>query len=488
MATVVERYADEVAFVDVDNRLTFGQWDRAAAGVATTMGDLGVRPGDVVCLYAPSSTVYPICYQAAMRLGAITSGINTRLGPGEVESIFARTQPRLVVCDDPDAIPAPPPPGAGILRRADLAAAAAADPRARRAPIGPSTTVAIVWTSGTTGQPKGAMFDHANLAAMAAGSGPLSRPGDHRLSPLPFAHVGYMTRMWDELVHVITTVIVPAPWKAGEALRLIEAEEVTVGQGVPSQWSLMLAHPDFERTDVSTLRLAATGGASVPPELVREMRRRLGCPVIVRYTSTEACVSTGSDPSDPDEVIINTVGRAEQGVELALVDDEMHPVPTGTVGTVRLRSAAVMRGYWKDPERSAEVLAPDGWLLTGDLGSVDDAGNLTLVGRRTEMYIRGGYNVYPSEVEAVLSAHPGVDRVAVVGVPDPVLGQLGHAFVVVAAGQPAPALEDLRAWCRLRLADYKSPDRVTLVEDLPLTAMSKIDKRGLLARATGAER
>jgi acyl-CoA synthetase (AMP-forming)/AMP-acid ligase II len=374
-----------------------------------------------------------------------------------------------------------------VLPRAGLAAAAKADPLPRRADLKSADPVAIVWTSGTSGSPKGAVFDHANLAAMAAGAGPLSEPGDRRLSPLPFAHVGYMTRVWDELVHVITTVVVPAPWKAGEALRLIGTEGVTVGQGVPSQWSLMLAHPDFDQTDVSSLRLAATGGASVPPDLVRDMRRRVGCPVIVRYTSTEACVSTGSRPGDPDDVIINTVGRPEQGVEMEIVDDDGAVVPTGTVGTVRLRSGAVMRRYWKDPARTAEVISEDGWLLTGDLGRVDDAGNLTLVGRRTDMYIRGGYNVYPTEVEAVLGEHPAIDKVAVVGVGDPVLGQIGVAFVVPASQAAPPDLDELRKWIRERLADYKAPDRLRVVDDLPLTAMSKIDKRALVAAVSEAQ-
>jgi len=483
MAAVVQAYPEEEAFVDGDARLTFAEWDRAAGGVATVMADLGVGKGDVVCLLLPSSADYAIAYQAAMRLGAITSGINTRLGPGEVESIFARTEPSLVICEDPHRLTSPPP--ATVLPRVGLAAAAKADPLEHPVGLTADDVVAVVWTSGTSGQPKGAVFDHANLAAMAEGAGALSRPGDRRLSPLPFAHVGYMTRVWDELVHVVTTIVVPAPWKAGEALRLIGTEGVTVGQGVPSQWALMLAHPDFDQTDVSSLRLAATGGATVPPELVRDMRRRLGCPVIVRYTSTEACVSTGSRPDDPDEVIINTVGRPEVGVELEIVDDYNAMVSTGTVGTVRLRSGAVMRRYWKDPVRTAEVLSDDRWLLTGDLGRLDEAGNLTLVGRRTEMYIRGGYNVYPSEVEAVLGEHPAVDKVAVVGVGDPVLGQIGVAFVVPAAAEAPPDLDELRRWIRARLADSKAPDRLKVVDDLPLTAMSKIDKRALAGRYAG---
>ncbi len=437
LAAVVDAYPDEEAFVDGDGRLTFSEWNRAADGVAAVMADLGVVKGDVVCLLLPSSADYAIAYQAAMRLGAITSGINTRLGPGEVESIFARTEPRLVICEDPERLSSPPP--ATVLPRAGLAAAAKADPLPRRTDLRSDDPVAVVWTSGTSGQPKGAVFDHASLEAMARGAGALSRPGDRRLSPLPFAHVGYMTRVWDELLHVITTIVVPAPWKAGDALRLMGTEGVTVGQGVPAQWSLMLAHPDFDQTDVSSLRLAATGGASVPPELVRDMRRRLGCPVIVRYTSTEACVSTGSRPDDPDEVIINTVGRPEVGVEMEIVDDEGAAVEVGDVGTVRLRSGAVMRRYWKDPVRTSEAISEDGWLLTGDLGRLDEAGNLTLVGRRTDMYIRGGYNVYPAEVEAVLADHPAVGKVAVVGIGDPVLGQVGVAFVVPADPAAPPS-------------------------------------------------
>lgn len=331
MAAVVDAYPEREAFVGGGRRLTFAGWDRASSSVAAGLAELGVGKGDVVCLFLPSSAEYAVCYQAAMRLGAITSGINTRLGPAEVASIFARTDPRVVICERPADLPAAPPVAAAVVAL-DQILAALGGPLRRTPRLEAHDPVAIVWTSRTTGQPKGAVFDHANLQAMAAGAGVLSQPGDRRLSPLPFAHVGYMTRMWDELTHVITTVIVPSPWKAPEALRLIQSERVTVGQGVPAQWALMLAHADFESTDVSSLRLAATGAASVPPELVREMKRRLGCPVIVRYASTEACLSTGSRPDDPDDVIVNTVGRPSGGVELEVVDDGS-PVPAGQVGT-----------------------------------------------------------------------------------------------------------------------------------------------------------
>jgi acyl-CoA synthetase (AMP-forming)/AMP-acid ligase II len=477
MRATAEAHPEREAFVDGARRLTFGGWDRAADGLAATLAESGVGRGDVVCLMLPSSADYAICYQAAMRLGAITSGINPRLGPAEVASIISRTRPKLTITQSE------PPPGTGrFMRRDELGEACRRDPMRTRPRIDGSEAVAIVWTSGTTGEPKGAVFGHANLEATARGGGDLSSPGDRRLSPLPFAHVGYMTKPWDELVNLITTVIVPTPWKAREALRLIEEEAVTVAQGVPTQWSLMLADPQFDATDVSSLRVAGTGASTVPPELVREMRRRLGCPVVVAYASTEAAITTRSRIGDPDEVVSATVGGASEAVEIEVVDDDGHPTATGVVGRVRCRSAAVMRGYWGDPERTKEVLDADGWLTTGDLGRFDEAGNLLLAGRRSDMYIRGGYNVYPAEVEAVLGEHPGVDKVAVVGVPDSVLGQIGAAYVVpaIGCGPDEPGLDDVRAWCRRRLADYKAPDRLERLTELPLTSMLKVDKQALL--------
>jgi acyl-CoA synthetase (AMP-forming)/AMP-acid ligase II len=237
----------------------------------------------------------------------------------------------------------------------------------------------------------------------------------------------------------------------------------------------MLDHPDFDATDLSSLRIAGTGAANVPPELVREMQQRLGCPVVIGYTSTEAAITTGTVPGDTPEVMAQTVGRARDNVELELVD-----VVEG-VGRVRCRSDAVMRGYWRDPERTAEVLDAGGWLTTGDLGSLDERGYLTLVGRKNEMYIRGGYNVYPAEVERVLSNHPGVHEIAIIGVPDPVLGEIGAAYVVAAPGAQ-PDLAALRAFTCDHLADYKAPDRLFVLDALPITAMGKVDKRALASR------
>ena len=246
----------------------------------------------------------------------------------------------------------------------------------------------------------------------------LSQPGDRRLSPLPFAHVGYMTRAWDEIANAVTTIITPTPWRADEAVRILESERVTVAQGVPTQWALMLASDELDRADLNALRVAGTGAARMPASMVAEMRRRLGVPVVVRYTSTESSLGTGTTLTSSDEEVATTVGKPVAGVELAIVDDDGRPVPDGSVGRVLLRSAAAMRGYWGggpgrgrsvrdlvDAVATRGVLAPDGWVTTGDFGRRTPQGNLQLSGRAHERYIRGGYNVYPAEVEEVLATH-----------------------------------------------------------------------------------
>jgi acyl-CoA synthetase (AMP-forming)/AMP-acid ligase II len=495
---------DVEAYVEPDGdggrrSLTFAEWDRAADGVAGHLSRLGVAKGDVVCLLLPSSIDYAVLYGGLLRLGAITSGINPRMGSGEVASIVDRAEPVLLVID----------PGVGLSPEAGTAAVVTrAEARGWWGEQGPdsrpqltsSDPVAVVWTSGTTGQPKGAVFDHANLAAVARGTDMLSHPGDRRLSPLPFAHVGYMTRAWDEIGNAVTTIITPTPWRADEAIRVMADEGVTVAQGVPTQWALMLASDELRRADLSALRVAGTGAARMTASMVAEVRRRFGVPVIVRYTSTESSLGTGTTLTSTDEEVATTVGRPVPGVELAIVDDGGDPAPAGSVGRVLLRSAAAMRGYWGrgpgrgrsvpdllDAAATAVVLGPDGWLTTGDFGRLTPEGNLQLSGRAHERYIRGGYNVYPAEVEEALSSHPAVARAAVVGVADDVLGEVGVAVVVAAAGKE-PDLASLRAHCAQELSDYKAPDALVLVDELPLTPMMKVDPVRLAAlAANGAE-
>lgn len=496
LRAAAREHPDREAYVHDGKRATYAWLDRVADGFAATLVACGVRPGDVVCLMLPSSIKFAACYLGALRAGAITSAVNGRLGAAEQRSILERTRPVVTVVGDGYRIPEGPDPGR-VMPVEDLKAAFAAEPVPETELPGLAATdpACIVWTSGTTGAPKGAVYDHARMKAISANMGQLTEPGDRRLVVLPFPHVGFMTRMWDELANGTTIVIAGEPWSAAETLRLIREERITMGTGVPTQWELVLAHPDLAHTDFSQLRVCGVGGAAVAPDLVRRMRETLGCPVITRYTSTEAGVCTSTVIGDDDEIIATTVGRPAPEVELRIVPPTGHAraaesLPVEEVGEIICRSPAMMRGYWHDDELTRTVIDDEGWLHTGDLGTVGRDGNVRIVGRLKEMYIRGGYNVYPAEVEATLFDHPGVVQAAVLGYPDPVLGERGAAFVVPADPAAPPTLEELRDWCRARIADYKAPDRLVLVEAFPVNATHKVDKAALAAtfRVDGVER
>ena len=468
-------HPEREAYVHGEKRATYEWLDRVADGFATTLIDLGVTPGDVVCLMLQSSIKFAACYLGALRAGAITSAINARLGEREQRSILERTEPKVTVVGDGARIPVGAPAG-HVIPVEDLKTAFGAPPTAQLPQIAATDPACIVWTSGTTGIPKGAVYDHARLQAISANIGQLTEPGDRRLVVLPFPHVGYMTRMWDELANGTTIVIAGEPWSAAETLRLIRDERITMGTGVPTQWELVLAHPDLAHTDFSALRVVGTGGASIAPDLIRRMRDTLRCPVITRYTSTEAGVTTSTVVGDPDDVIATTVGRPAPDVELQIVSPD-----DGGIGEIACRSPAMMAGYWRDPETTAATIDAEGWLHTGDLGVIGRDGNLRIVGRLKEMYIRGGYNVYPAEVEATLADHPSVAQIAIVAAPDPVLGERGVAFLVPVDPAAPPTLAALSAWCRDRIADHKAPERLVVLDALPLNATHKVDKAALAA-------
>jgi acyl-CoA synthetase (AMP-forming)/AMP-acid ligase II len=481
---VAAAFSGVVAYVEGDVCVTYREWLERADSLAAALADGGVHQGDVVALLLPSSIDFAVGYMAAVRLGAVATGINTRLGPNEITAILSRSCPAALIHDgDVDPVPSGAPrPGLVMPRREMQRAALSRRTRPKGVLTRPDEPVCIVWTSGTTGTPKGAWFDHRALHASAEMSGILSAPFDRRSMPLPFAHAGYMNKLWDQLEFVITCVLMPGGWSAPAMLDLFVKERITGGQAVPTQWAKLVELPEFATADLSSLRVASSGSAPVTPELAQKMRTRLRCPVVVRYACTESSTITGTMPDDPPEVLLHTVGRPLPGVELMLVDENLREVPHGETGTIRIRTRCQMRGYWNDPDRTAETLSPDGWILTGDLGRLRSDGNVELCGRVTEMYIRGGYNVYPLEVENVLALHPRVERVAVLGVPAPVIGEIGVAFVAPTDPSDPPTADELRTWCREHLADYKAPDRVEILSELPVTGMLKVDKNALRAR------
>jgi acyl-CoA synthetase (AMP-forming)/AMP-acid ligase II len=363
-----------------------------------------------------------------------------------------------------------------LIRRAELAAlragAKSAPPQAGQA----SDLAVVIWTSGTTGLPKGACFTHANLKSAIHTAGPLAAPFARKLSSVPFAHAGYMAKLWEQIAYGMTLVITETPWSAAQMLRLLVEERITIAGAVPTQWAKLLELPELAEADLSHIAVGVTATAPAPPELIERVTRAIGAPLIVRYSMTECPSMTGTRIGDSAETQYRTVGRPQPGVEIALCDTD-----ESGVGRIAVRSAGVMHGYWCDPQRTAEVLIADGWLLSSDLGRFDAEGNLVLAGRTTEMYIRGGYNVYPIEIERVLCELPSVAAIAVVGVAAPTIGEIGVAFVVPADSAAPPTLDVLRNHVRAELGDYKAPDRLVLLEALPLTSMMKVDKAALKA-------
>jgi len=474
---VLAEEPDLPALVQDGRATSFGDWWARSAAASCTLAELGVGRGDIVLLLLPSGRDFAVSYLAAMRLGAVVSAANPRLGPTEIGHIIARSAPSAIITDTPDRVPA----GIGCrhvrtpdeLRiQGDTAASAPS-----WTTVSDDDPAVIVWTSGSTGLPKGAWFDHRTLAFIAAEVGPLSARHDRKLMPIPFAHTAYMTRVHDQLRHRVALVLTPSVWTADGMLDMLAEQQVTVGQGVPTQWEKLIALDRLAETDLSSLRLVSTGASRVPAALVTALRERLGCAVVVRYASTEVPLAFGTRIADPPAIVAHTVGRPLGGAEVEIRTEAGELAPTGQTGRIHLRSRAAMRGYWQDPEQTARTIAPDGWLTTGDLGHLDADGNLSIVGRADDVYIRGGYNIHPAEVEAALSAHPRVARVAVVGTPAPVIGEIGVAFVVAQrdGAQDELSATELQDWCRERIADYKTPDAVVFVGDLPVNATYKID-------------
>lgn len=486
-----KRFGDATAYVSAGGwGVSYSDLDRLSDEAAVGLARRSIASGDVVALAMPSVPDYVVAYLATAKLGAITCGVNDRLSKLERAAVLSVAHPRLVLAT-PGTVPDGPPNGAELVEvdPADHVDGILTGVRQRGEsppplPSDPDRAVAIVFTSGTTGTPKGAVFANRQLAAIAGVDvGERWGGGGRTLAGTSFAHLGFMTKLAGALRSGGTAFLVNR-WRAAEALELTERHRLTQIAGIPTQVALMLQVPDFDMRDCSSVRLVVMGGGPSTGALVRDARAGFAVPVCVRYSCTEAGIGVGTDPGDPDEDAELSVGRARPGIELTVRDEEGRPVPPGQVGQVCLRSAAVMSGYYRDPEATSAAFTADGAVLTGDLGWVDDKDRLRLVGRTKEMYVRGGYNVYPMEVEGVLAEHPLVAEVAVVPRVDPVMGEIGVAVVVPrstpGASTAAPELGDLRAFAAPRLAAYKLPEGIMVVDALPRTPMEKVDRPALM--------
>lgn len=336
------RFPDQEAFVHGDQRISYGEWIDQSRRLSAAFTELGAKPGDVILIGIESSIEFAVCFAAAQLLGGIASGVNTRLGRREIDSIVERADAALIVLEDDSAVPTASPP---IVRRADLAGF-------RRHSVlcsphrGNQTDLAvIIWTSGTTGLPKGVCFTHDNLRNAVRTAGPVAGPFARKLSSVPFAHAGFMSKGWEQVAFGMTLVISPTPWSADAMLRLLVDERINIAGAVPTQWTKLLAHPGLAAADLSHVQVGITATAPAAPELVEQVTRVLRAPLIVRYSMTECPSMTGTRVGDSAEVQYRTVGRPQDGVELKLVDEQRNEVPRGEVGRIAVRSPTVTRGY-----------------------------------------------------------------------------------------------------------------------------------------------
>jgi acyl-CoA synthetase (AMP-forming)/AMP-acid ligase II len=486
VARAAATWPDADALVDGDRCLTFAELADAARAAAGALITAGVEPGARVAIWAPNSAAWVVAALGVAQAGAVLVPINTRSRGPEAADVLVRsravallTVPSFLGNDYAAMLAAGGeafPDLAATIHVDDLLSVSRSDvalPRCR-----PDDISHVQFTSGTTGRPKGAMLRHGALCGTTRDwcRGVGLAAGDRYLVVSPMFHVsGHKTGVLACLT-AGATIRPHAVFDAATVMQRVQQERITVLPGPPTIYQAMLEHPDRSRYDLSSLRLAVTGAASIPPVLVERMRDELGFDrVVTAYGTTETTgVVTMCQADDDVRTIAETSGRAIPGVEVRIAPDD---------GEILVRGYNVMAGYLDDPAATAAAIDADGWFHTGDVGTLDERGNLRITDRLTDVFHVGGFNAYPAEIEAAMLRHPAVAQVAVIGVPDARLGEVGHAFVVPRA-DGALDVDGLLAWCREQMANYKVPRAVTLVDELPLTASGKVQKFALRT-ATG---
>jgi long-chain acyl-CoA synthetase len=464
--------------------LSYAQLHEAAGRMSALLADIGVEPGDRVGLMLPNVPAFPIAFYGALAAGAIVVPMNPLLKSREVGYYLGDSGAKAVVAWHAAAgeaakgaadagaqmIAAETPDLAGLLDQ--VRAAPGSSGR------GDTDDAVILYTSGTTGRPKGAELTHAGLVRNAEIS---SRtlfdvgPGDVIMGCLPLFHVFGLTCGLNVSVARAASLTLLPRFDPARALDILQRDRVTIFEGVPTMYAAMLHLPDADPAKTATLRLCASGGAALPVEILRGFESTFGCVILEGYGLSET--SPVASFNHPDRVRKpGSIGTPIEGVEMRLIDDEGNTVPDGEIGEIAIRGHNVMKGYWNKPEATAEVMTAGGWFRTGDMARVDDDGYYYIVDRKKDLIIRGGYNVYPREIEEVLHEHPAVAEVAVIGIPDAVLGEEVGAAVALKPGASATP-EELRAFARDRVAAYKYPRHVWLVDTLPKGPTGKILRR-----------
>jgi long-chain acyl-CoA synthetase len=472
MTTSAARHGDRTAIRQDDIALTYTALERASALVAGLLRERGVRPGDRVGVMLPNVAYFPVCYYGALRAGAAIVPMNMLLKEREVAHYMADSDARVLFAwhqfadaakagaRDTDVVVVEPGAFDAQLAGAEPAGTIDRDP---------DDTAVILYTSGTTGTPKGAELTHANLTENVAVSVGLFGLGSDTvaLGALPLFHAFGQTCALNATMSVGGCLTLLARFDAGRALAMIEHERVTVFEGVPTMYAAMLHHPDD--TDTTSLHVCVSGGAAMPVEVMRAFEERFQCTVLEGYGLSETSPVASFNRPDRERKP-GSIGLPVEGVEMRLID------PQDGVGEIAIRGHNVMKGYWNNPEATASAIDAEGWFRTGDLARVDDEGYFFIVDRKKEMIIRGGFNVYPREIEEVLHEHPDVVEAALVGLPHDELGEEVGAAVVLKPGSHADA-EEIKRFVKARVAAYKYPRVVWIEDELPKGPTGKILRR-----------
>ena len=504
LRAVATRYPSGEAVVDGDRRISWSALEEQVGRMTAALVAAGTAPGDTVAVWAPNSAEWIVTQLAIASAGAVLVPLNTRFQGPEAAYVLRRSRARLLFTvggflgrSYPELLEGEDLPHLErtvLLDEGPLAAfvEAGSDPRwafeaeRRAAAVGPDDWLDLMFTSGTTGHPKGVRSRHGTtLRSFRFYAENLGiRHGDRYLLVNPLFHTFGSKAGVVAAMTVGATLFPVAVFDPEAAAELIAAESITVFPGPPTIYHSLLQLPAGRRDRLRSLRLAVTGAAAVPVELLRRMSGELGFEVVLTaYGLTETVgLVTMCRVGDPPEVVSATSGRAIPGVEVATFDADGRPTPEGEPGEIVVRGYPVMDGYFEDPRATAEAIDADGWLHTGDVGILDRDGGLRITDRIKDMFIVGGFNAYPAEIEAALMEAPGVAQVAVVGIPDDRLGEVGVAYVIPRRGatlDPASLMEFARA----RLANYKVPRRVELVDALPVNAGGKVMKHVLRRQA-----
>jgi len=486
LASASER-PDHPALLHNERRISFAELDRAARGVAASLRARGVEPGQSVAIMVPNVPEFTIAYFGILYAGCAIVPLNVLLSAPEVTYHLEDSEAVLLLAHPFFGEPARtgasgagvPVVWAGGGEGQTLAAMAAAEPLADLHPTAPDDTAVILYTSGTTGRPKGAELTHANLLINCAVVVPKLVPLDRdevALATLPLFHSFGQTCIQNACIAGGATFTLLARFTPRDALEIMQRDGVTLFAGVPTMYFALLHHEGGEAYDLSKLRYCLSGGAPMPVEVMRAFEKRFGVPILEGYGLSETS-PVASFNMLTRERKVGSIGYPVWGVEMAILDDDDRRLPDDQSGEICIRGHNVMKGYWKRPEANAETLR-NGWFHSGDIGTRDADGCYWIVDRKKDMIIRGGFNVYPREVEEVLYQHEAVREAAVIGVEHPSHGEEVKAVVVLAEGHSVTA-DELIAWCKERLAAYKYPRIVEFLDDLPKGPTGKILKRSL---------